>query len=264
MDKLFSLGLLLSAIVVTNTHAGVIGPVDTWSNWAGAYVGGALGGNWTGFSSPIIVGPTTLGSITVGPYNQSYKVSPGSFIGGGQLGYNWQLERIVMGLEFTLDGQKLESSRQLEQTSSPFVAGDEFIAKNNLQSSLLAHLGYTRGKWLYYVAGGISLAYVQFSANFISSVNSIGTVFPAAFATQSQTLYGGTGGIGAEYAMTPQWSFGVAGVFTSYMAKQYILGNLPAFSLSSGQFLLMPTVAKLNMNTSELLFKVNYHFDTKY
>src|SRR5213076_870157 len=57
--------------------------------WTGLYAGVNLGGAWTS-------GPSMSGVI-----------------GGGQVGYNWQLGSVVLGAEADIQGADLNSSRVL-------------------------------------------------------------------------------------------------------------------------------------------------------
>lgn len=242
----------LNPLLISTALAGGMGEIEHRHYWGGAYAGANVGGEWGYFSAPVIIGT----------FKETYKVSPGAFTGGAQVGYHWQMEHIITGIEFDLNGQNLEGANHLEHIASPFVATDYFIAKNDLQGAFMGNLGYTTGSWLFYATGGFAFARTQFTAQFPSSTNSNSIVFPAAFAALSQTLLGGTAGLGIEYAMTPNWRVGLEGRYTGYVSKEYPLGNVPAFALNPPGFLYLPTVAKLQLNTGAVFFKVNYQFET--
>src|SRR5437870_13417678 len=63
-------------------------------SWTGFYLGGNIGGAWANHD----VTDTFLG------VNFNNGNSKGVFIGGGQLGFNWQVSNIVLGLEWDIDG----------------------------------------------------------------------------------------------------------------------------------------------------------------
>src|SRR6516225_8762265 len=62
-------------------------------NWTGWYFGGNVGGGWT---QGTVIDTTTGGSFGAG--NQ------GTFIGGGQAGFNYQIGNAVFGVEGFFDG----------------------------------------------------------------------------------------------------------------------------------------------------------------
>src|SRR5262249_55555964 len=63
-------------------------------SWTGFYVGGNIGGAWVhrDVFDPFV-------GVNFGSGN-----SNGVFIGGGQLGYNWQIGYAVLGIEAEFDG----------------------------------------------------------------------------------------------------------------------------------------------------------------
>src|SRR6266478_5311059 len=63
------------------------GPLFTWT---GFYVGGNLGGGWFN------------GSID-SDFGSTWKTSNGAFLGGGQLGFNYQAGAFVVGVEGDFD-----------------------------------------------------------------------------------------------------------------------------------------------------------------
>jgi outer membrane immunogenic protein len=63
-------------------------------SWTGFYLGGNIGGAWAHRDVP----DTFLG-VDFGSGNDR-----GVFIGGGQLGYNWQIGYAVLGIEADFDG----------------------------------------------------------------------------------------------------------------------------------------------------------------
>src|SRR5262249_31809316 len=63
-------------------------------SWTGFYLGGNIGGAWRHDN----VTDTLLG------LNFSNGNNNGAFIGGGQLGFNWQVSNFVLGFEWDFDG----------------------------------------------------------------------------------------------------------------------------------------------------------------
>src|SRR5579872_2671205 len=74
---------------------------DPIYDWTGFYVGGNVGYSWGNSNSTLsLIDPgagTTLNSTAI-------KFHMDGVIGGGQIGYNWQRERWVFGLEADIQG----------------------------------------------------------------------------------------------------------------------------------------------------------------
>src|SRR5262249_30225463 len=129
MRKLFhataTLSLLLATLMAANAadvppYAPPVAPsvyLPAPFSWTGFYIGLNLGGAW----SQRNLTDTLLG------LNLSNVNDRGAFIGGGQLGYNYQFGNFVLGVEADFDG--------VATTNSPGtgVAGPAFgtQAKNN-------------------------------------------------------------------------------------------------------------------------------------
>jgi outer membrane immunogenic protein len=76
-------------------------------NWTGWYVGGNIGASFGHVKTDFNADPVTVTgpSITIPGFSQSDTLYPSGFIGGGQIGYNWQFSPIwVAGLEADIQG----------------------------------------------------------------------------------------------------------------------------------------------------------------
>src|SRR5215831_16180653 len=68
-------------------------------NWTGFYIGGNFGGAWAS------------GSLTDNFSGVSFIDTNAGVIGGGQIGYNWQVSPVfVFGVEGTFDGTSISNS----------------------------------------------------------------------------------------------------------------------------------------------------------
>ena len=123
--------------------APVMMPIPVY-NWTGFYIGGNLGGAWTNGTLT-----DNFSGVSLGGGNKS------GFIGGGQIGYNWQVSpQFVLGVEWMFDGTSLSGSGGTGVT----VLGDTLTgsAKTDWVSTLAARFGYAANNWLFYgkVGGG--------------------------------------------------------------------------------------------------------------
>jgi len=147
-------------------------------SWTGFYFGGNLGGAWAS---------DRLNDSFTGA---SAGFSTGGFIGGGQLGYNFQAGNFVFGAEWVLDGAPLTTSGSLGRS---LVAS----ANTNWVTTLAARFGWAFDKYLWYgKAGG------GWGADRVTLAN----VRNGAQVNVSNTNSGWLWGTGIEYAFAPNWT----------------------------------------------------------
>jgi outer membrane immunogenic protein len=162
-------------------------------NWTGFYVGGHTG---------VAVGQTRTsntppfgGFDTVVPVPLSYDLNPVSVFGGGQLGYNWQYGRYVVGLEGDI------GYLGLRETIQP--APDNFVsAKYGWYGTITGRFGLAFDRLLTYVKGGAAVASITNAAGAMPG----GVIDPTDFAESKQTRWGWTVGTGFELAFARNWS----------------------------------------------------------
>ena len=155
-----------------------------WYNWNGLYIGGNLGGAWAS------------GTLTDNLSGASFTGDTSGFVGGGQIGYNWQVApQIVLGAEGMFDGTSIsKSSNAVNIFNGDLLQGS---ARTNSVSTIAARFGYAADHWLYYgKAGG---GWVRNSA----TVTDLTT---GASVSSSATNNGWMLGAGIEYGIIPNWT----------------------------------------------------------
>jgi outer membrane immunogenic protein len=178
-----------------------------YGNWTGCYVGGNVGGVWEHNSTPIgIVDPTGIATAAflAGAIPNSYSYDRSSWLGGGQLGCNYQVTNWVLGIETDFDGTNLNGGRTTNTAIPAFFP----ITSNVTQR--MDWIGTTRGRLgvkasdriLAYVTGGVAYAHVV-DSYFLSNVAGGGPV--SSFASNTRTLVGWTAGGGLEFGIG-RWS----------------------------------------------------------
>lgn len=142
--------------------------------WTGFYVGGNAG---YGFGN---IDSTNLGVLN------SFS-DPKGFVGGGQIGYNYQIGQIVLGAEADFQGADLRAR----------VSNGGFTATNELNyfGTVRARVGYAFDRFLPYVTGGFAYGNVKTSL-----------AGPGFAVRDDNTQYGYTLGGGLEYAITNNWT----------------------------------------------------------
>jgi TonB-dependent siderophore receptor len=186
--------------------APITGPFATSANfpfdWTGVYLGGQIGYGWAdnsgrGFAS------TPGGLFAAGPVSDAQGV-----IGGGHVGYNYQFDQWVLGVEGSVDGATI-SRDTLIPVVDPTGAGSGAGSltgtfRSDLQGSVRARAGYTFDRLLVYGTGGLAIG--QFSSQLsLAGVDLIG-LFYSATGERSSTRTGWTAGGGFEYALNTHWS----------------------------------------------------------
>ena len=162
-------------------------------NWTGFYIGGNLGGAWSGLSAANF--SDTLGSS----FTAGTNLQP---VGGGQIGVNYQFwNRLVVGAEAMFDwlpGSQLSPITATDPTGT--VSANILNASEHALATATARLGYAWDRILVYAKGGG--AWVAGNSPTIS----VGGV-PATFASVGNTNgFGYTAGFGLEWAFANNWS----------------------------------------------------------
>jgi outer membrane immunogenic protein len=203
--------------------------------WASTTVGNIF--NW---DTPGIVGVTALANTGLANVNQS------GFIGGAQVGYNYQFaNRFLVGLEADFQGSTITGSGSYIGSSADAATafGVETGYRNGVGwgrvSAGINWLGTVRGRigylvtptLLLYGTGGLAYGGINASASHgfmaqtrdtfatIVDYTAAGT---ASIASTSKTLVGFAVGGGGEWMFFPNWSLKVEGLY-------YSLGNANFF-----------------------------------
>lgn len=196
--------------------------------WCGFYAGVNAGGGWSNdtvdvggypiFANPLEVFTTVNLAAAVTGANGAFSPRGSGFIGGGQIGYNWQFGTWVAGFETDIQGSTIKGS-SIGATSvsvAPPIAG---TTRTGLTiSDKLDYLGTVRGRLGYTITptvlvyGTAGLAYGD-----VSSTTGIGQVTTgpsqatinapySSSASSSSTRAGWTAGGGLEWMFAPRWS----------------------------------------------------------
>src|SRR5580692_5946668 len=137
-------------------------PPECDYTWTGFYLGGNAGYGWGNADTHFdpLPDPVTFGDLEP----TTLQPDPSGFIGGGQIGFNWQWNKwLVLGIETDFQGSDMEGS----ETSSPII--DPGGSSEGPDTFLFAHermqwFGSTRGRigfspwcrWLFYATGGVA------------------------------------------------------------------------------------------------------------
>lgn len=117
-------------------------------NWTGSYLGVHVGAAWgeTKFSGPL--GPGIFGDDVRTP----------AFLGGGQIGYNWQAPNWVFGVEAELSALDSVGTNTCLASSGFFVSANCRV-RPDATVAVTGRVGYAAGldgRTLFYLKGGLA------------------------------------------------------------------------------------------------------------
>jgi outer membrane immunogenic protein len=127
-------------------------------NWSGFYVGAHVGGTWGTTESEInsinVPGLFALAGFTLPVTSQTFN----GFIGGGQIGWNWQSGIVVFGVEGELAATNAKGT-------APCLVVLSCKTEQNWMATAAGRLGLADGRSLYYAKGGAAWSHNTYSAN---------------------------------------------------------------------------------------------------
>ena len=164
-------------------------PVAPPFSWTGIYIGGNAGAAWNWGTR---VGRQLAMDSTL-PTNNAV------FTGGGQVGGNWQMGALVLGVE----GQFDWLANQNNASAGIIIPGGntvQWISKDRWLTTLTGRIGFAADHWLFYAKGGGAWV-----GNQSFTVNNVTT--GQSFTTSSGGWNTGwTVGGGIEWAFAGPWS----------------------------------------------------------
>jgi outer membrane immunogenic protein len=248
-------------------------------SWTGFYVGANVGGAWTpgtGGSefapvfAPFIVLPPAVAIPTVIPGQLAQLGGGGSgsgVIGGGQIGYNWQVQQFVLGVEADIVGTGLKGSTASASRTigAPLFAAPvtQTVTVNfghiDWMASFRGRVGFAADRALFYVTGGAAVA--ELGGSTTTLVNSPGISTPAGTFTASNggstTRWGYTVGAGIEWAFNQNWSLAGEYRYTDFGNRSStfdIPSGLPAAPIFS------TNNASSRLSVDQVTARLNYRF----
>jgi outer membrane immunogenic protein len=184
-------------------------PALAYYDWSGFYLGGNVGYS---------VGrdPTSATSVNVpgGAVNlgEAFALAPAGWLGGGQIGYNWQTGHVVIGVEadWQWTGQRDQACifgcRPASLFDGPFGMTEE--QKLDWFATARGRIGYAADHWLWYVTGGIAVARLESNRVYTSGRGLVNPQIPTTVvaSNDSFTRTGVALGAGVETALWGNWT----------------------------------------------------------
>jgi outer membrane immunogenic protein len=205
-------------------------PVPVFS-WTGFYIGANIGGAWSN--------NRWTDTLFLTPFNNN---NNGVFIGGGQIGGNYQIGQFVIGGEWDFDW----AANNNNNTGIIIPGVGNIVVTNNNRwiTTVAARFGWAIDHWLLYGKAG---------GGWVGNNNLTITNL-----TTGASFTCGTGGwlvgAGVEYAFTNNW--------TVKLEYDYLgLGNRTFFVPAGSPFLAGDTFTTNNRNVQMVKVGVNYLFN---
>ena len=205
-------------------------------SWTGFYIGGNIGGAWAHRD----VTDTRFG-LDFG------RSSDAVFIGGGQVGYNYQTGNFVFGVEWDIDA----AGDQNRNGAGVFVPGVGTLvvqANNAWISTLAARFGWANGQWLLYGKAGGAWVHVD---DFTVTNLTTGTSLTGG---NDHTAGGFVVGVGGEWAFANNWTAKIEYNYLGFDDRTFVV---PAGS----PFLVGDTFTHTHRNIQVAKAGLNYLFN---
>ena len=281
--------------------------------WTGFYAGmnagyafgltdGARNYGWANpYSFTLFDEITSLNSAASFTLASSYPgrgISQGGFIGGGQVGYNYQYgQKIVLGFETDIQGAGIRGTGNangygpftdsVNSTGNSAYSANGYI-NNNIVQAGIDWLGTVRGRIGYlvtpsfqiYGTGGLAYgsAFLNTRTNsafggenrdLAGAVSSSWILFGSdtSYASKTQLLSGYTAGAGGEWMVTPSWSIKAEALYYN-LGTQSVSNYLYSYGYSPGGLSPGGTPTFSAGSTTQARYDgvigragVNYHFN---
>jgi outer membrane immunogenic protein len=201
--KFLSRLLLLQALVGPAFAADLLPQKDapvyvappTIFSWTGFYIGADVGGGWGENVAAIAATPITPAGVVTTHLS--------GVVGGGFVGYNYQINQFVIGVQGDIQASGLSGA-----TYSPLFDVTEKVRQDEYLGAINGRLGFAFDRALFYAIGGA--AFTHNSADHFAGpalttlLGQFGV--PATPVNLSHDWTGFDIGGGVEYAITPNWT----------------------------------------------------------
>jgi outer membrane immunogenic protein len=194
-------------------------------NWSGLYVGAHVGGGWSEkcFNQ---VSPAA-------PFSDTGCHDATGWLGGGQVGYNWQQANWLFGIEAS--GSALDFSGNHRPPVGSI--NDNLTVSSEISSLFLftGRVGMTWSQAVAYVKGGAAWTREKYRFTEIATIET------------RQSRWGWTIGTGLEVGITPNWSVALEYNYVDFGDENTNLGN--------GQIIAVEQ--SMHLGTARLNYRIN-------
>ncbi len=223
-------------------------PMFTWTGFYGGQAGGYT------FSDKARQRPDGFWSTAMNAAGSAFSVAnsgsqPHNVLGGGQVGFNYQLANLVFGVEGDLSYTGLSTVDGLGGSGSGGSLGFSSDVSSHWLSTMRGRVGTAFDRLLIYTTGGVAVAQRNFTNGYVFQ-SPDGQDF--SIGSASQTATGLAIGGGLEYALTQNWT----------LKGEYLYANMGAGRSSLGDSGIPSTSFHQNdLDEKVVRAAINYKFD---
>jgi outer membrane immunogenic protein len=245
--------------------APMVAPIAPFA-WTGCYVGGHIG---AGASTQDVSEPTGPFGPFLVPANDRLRVDKSSFLGGGQVGCDYQFAaNWVIGAAGDFSWTDING-----QTTDPFFAGKNpgpitFSAKTEWLATATGRIGYAWDRVMVYGKGGAAWAHDKYSVGNLfawgnpnASLCFSGAAFAACNPTGTETRTGWTVGVGFEWAFADNWSTALEFDHYDFGTKRVTLTDPNGFSFVTLGAVAVSGPVDVKQRIEAVKFSINYRFN---
>jgi outer membrane immunogenic protein len=209
--------------------------------WTGIYVGGNIGWGWTNVNfTDTGPAPAAFGFGAVFPLGSTQSINQNGFLGGAQIGVNWQFQQFVVGAEGDFDATAIKNSQ------GGFGFNGSYA--NPWVSTFAARFGWAADRALFYGKAGGAYMQEKYSAG-----ASNGSTVSGAF-----NRWGWTLGAGVEYAVTENITLKAEYNYLNFGAQNQTL-TPNATDIANQTFIFDSNDSKLTTNVVKAGVNVLFH-----
>ena len=194
-------------------------PVVAAPNWTGWYLGLNAGGGWENTIHNSVTSNSCFAPLNCGFYGTAFANAvpgqfddhPHGFIGGGQIGYNYQTGAFVLGIETDFQGADINgaasASNTVSSTPLPVTVAGTGSQKIDWFGTLRGRVGWLPvNSLLVYATGGLAYGHVLTDVAFSGNLPGIPRATGSIAMNNSTTRAGWTVGGGLEWMFAPNWT----------------------------------------------------------
>jgi outer membrane immunogenic protein len=196
--------------------------VTTVYNWTGFYLGGEIGGGW---SRSTVTNIDPSGGFPANFVNSPINMS--GVLGGGYIGYNYQMNNVIVGIDGYFDGAGLTGSGVDVSPTTANISNK--TEKMKWDSAITGRLGLTSNNWLFFVKGG--WAWAAFSGTGVTTTALGVPVGSGSYSNNDRN--GGTVGVGVEYGFAQHWSAKLEYDYVKVQTSTFNSSNVSAAGAAS-------------------------------
>ncbi len=199
-------------------------------DWSGVYVGGHVGGGWekTTFSDPSATAnmQNCCTGFTFAGGGQATDATAKSFLGGAQIGWMYQIGRLVIGGDFDWSWTRLngDGGASLLPTfgtppgAIPNFASESYSVSTKWTATATTTIGVASDRWMFYSKVGAAMSRHEYGLAIngqdtlvvlggppLFAVSTSAAPFGFSPANVSDRLVGWTVGTGVKWAITNSW-----------------------------------------------------------